>query len=105
MRSLILTAAALAVFAMPLAATAQPPDGYRANEQHYVGRVIEFRPWHLRLDTGPAIVLHPGTVIHPTGTNLQNGMPVRVYGHVAADGAFAADEIDVISPAWLRFGR
>jgi hypothetical protein len=32
-------------------------------------------------------------------------MPVRVFGHVAADGAFAADEIDVISAAWLRFPR
>ena len=39
-----------------------------------------------------------GTVIHPTGMTPQNGMQVRVFGHVASDGAFAADEIDVIPP-------
>ncbi len=103
MRNFALAAVAAALLAVPAVAGANANGDYRAVEQHYVGRVIEFKPWHLRLDVGPPIVLHPGTVIHPTGTTLQNGMPVRVYGHVAADGAFAADEIDVISAAWLRF--
>jgi hypothetical protein len=104
MRNFVLAAAAVAALAVPAAAGAASND-YQSVEQHYVGRVISFKPWRLRLDIGPAIVLHPGTVIHPTGTTLQNGMPVRVFGHVAADGAFAADEIDVISAAWLRFPR
>jgi hypothetical protein len=101
MRSLALAVSACAVLAMPVLAGAT--DDYRAVEQRLIGRVISFEPWHLQLDRGPRIVLHRGTVIHPTGLTLQNGMSVRVFGHVASDGAFSADEIDVMpSPpaAW-----
>ena len=53
----------------------------RRYEHRLVGRVISFEPYHLRLDRGPAIVLHHGTVIHPRGMTPRAGMPVRVYGH------------------------
>ncbi len=101
MRSLVLALSACAAVAMPVLAGAS--DDYRSTEQRLVGRVISFEPWHLQLDRGPRIVLHRGTVIHPTGLSLQNGMPVRVFGHIAADGAFSADEIDVMPgppPSW-----
>lgn len=96
MRAVILAAAACAALAMPTLAGAS--DEYRSYEQRFTGRVISFEPWHLQLDVGPRMVLHRGTVIHPTGMTPQNGMQVRVFGHVASDGAFAADEIDVIPP-------
>ena len=106
--AIALTACALLLG--PAAASAQAYPSYAAGgyEQHLSGRVIEFKPWNLQLDRGPHIVLHPGTVIKPTGLNLQNGMYVQVYGHVARDGAFAADEIDLVTPgpppAFRRYG-
>lgn len=39
--------------------------------------------------------LHQGTVINPRGTNLQNGMQLRITGHRNNDGTFEADRIDV----------
>jgi hypothetical protein len=101
MRTVVLAASACAVLAMPALAGAN--DDYRSVEQRLVGRVISFEPWHLQLDRGPRIVLHRGTVIQPTGETPRHGMFVRVFGHIAADGAFAADEIDLIPPppaAW-----
>ncbi len=92
-KTAVIAAAAAAMLLAPAAASAQ---AYGSYEHHITGRVIESKPWHLRLDRGPAVVLHPGTVIKPRGLTLQNGMAVRVYGHVAADGAFAADEIDLL---------
>ena len=47
------------------------------------------------------MVLHRGTVIHPTGLTLRNGMAVRVIGHVTADGAFSADQIELVQPSTL----
>jgi len=102
MRSLVVAASACAVLAMPVLAGAT--DDYRAVEQRLFGQVISFEPWHLQLDRGPRIVLHRGTVIHPTGLTLQNGMSVRVFGHVASDGAFSADEIDVMPPPPAAWG-
>ncbi len=94
-------AAALVLLAAPSLASAQtgPNPQYAGYEHRLVGRVIAFEPYHLRLDRGPAIVLHRGTVIRPRGLTLENGMPVRVYGHVANDGAFSADEIDLLPPS------
>ncbi len=43
------------------------------------------------------IRLHQGTVINPRGTNLQNGMQLRVTGHPNNDGTFEADRIEVIN--------
>jgi len=96
---------ALAAAALLMApAVARADDGYRNVEQRLYGHVIEYKPWHLLLDRGPHMVLHPGTVIHPTGLNLRNGMSVRVIGHVTADGNFSADEIDLVPASpWDRF--
>ena len=100
--ALAAVAIAGAVLVVPAVAPAQtvPAPSYAAFEHRIVGRVIAFEPYHLRLDRGPAqIVLHKGTVIRPRGLTLQNGMPVRVYGHLASDGVFSADEIDLLPPS------
>jgi len=39
------------------------------------------------------VVLHPGTIINPTGLTLRNGMHVTILGN-ATGGSFAANEID-----------
>jgi hypothetical protein len=100
-RLLAVAAAVAAAFVVPAASPAQVPaqSAFTATafEHRIIGRVIAFEPYHLRLDRGPAqIVLHRGTVIRPRGLTLQNGMPVRVYGHIANDGVFSADEIDLL---------
>jgi len=101
-KTALIAAVAAAMMLAPAAAPAQTP-AYAAYEHRVTGRVIEFRPWHLRLDRGPAVVLHAGTVIKPRGLTLQNGMVVRVYGHVAGDGAFAADEIDLMPSGYADY--
>ena len=101
-RQALLGAALLAPLAIPTIASAQ---GYENSERRFAGRVISFKPWNLQLDNGPHIYLHPGTVIRPTGLNLQNGMFVRVVGHRTTDGNFAADEVTLIPgppPAFRR---
>lgn len=101
-----LALAAGALLIAPAAAQAND-SSYQNTEQRVFGRVISFEPWHLLLDHGPRMVLHRGTVIHPTGLSLRNGMSVRVIGHVTNDGAFSADQIDLMPPesAWDRFRR
>ena len=102
-RKALLGAALVAPLAVPAIASAQSLDD---PEHRLVGRVISFRPWNLQLDNGPHIFLHPGTVIHPTGQTLENGMYVRVFGHRTRDDNFAADEVDVMPgppPAFRRF--
>lgn len=43
------------------------------------------------------IRLHQGTVVNPRGTNLRNGMQLRISGRRNYDGTFEADRIDVIN--------
>lgn len=60
------------------------------------GVVSSFGGFSLQLSNGPHIDLHQGTVINPTGTTLQPGMQVQVYGHNEGNGSFAADTINVV---------
>ncbi len=41
--------------------------------------------------------LHQGTIIHPTGLTLHNGMLVRVDGYYNGTGTFIADRITLLS--------
>jgi len=50
-------------------------------------------------------VLHNGTVINPTGTNLTAGERVRVIGNWNQDGTFSATEIDVTGNGYNRYQR
>ncbi|HEY6233909.1 MAG TPA: hypothetical protein VIW69_02245 [Candidatus Elarobacter sp.] len=59
------------------------------------GQVSSFSPYNLYLSNGTHVVLHNGTVINPTGTNLTSGERVRVIGNWNQDGTFNANEVDV----------
>ena len=69
--------------------------GYGNRGNQLSGRVSSFSPYNLYLSNGTHVVLHNGTVINPTGTNLTSGENVRVIGNWNQDGSFNANEIDV----------
>jgi hypothetical protein len=100
-------AAAVAFVAVPSFAMAQydrgpgPSQGYeRRNEIR--GVVDSFSPYNLYVNNGQHVILHNGTVINPTGITLRHGMRVRVLGHWGRDGAFHANEIDVVRGEYRR---
>ena len=59
------------------------------------GSVRSFSPYNLYLSNGTHVMLHNGTVINPTGSNLTAGQRVRVIGNWNQDGTFNANEVDV----------
>ena len=70
--------------------------GYGNRGNQLTGTVSSFSPYNLYLNNNVHVVLHNGTVINPTGTNLTPGQRVRVIGYRQSDGTFAASEIDVV---------
>ncbi len=95
--------AAFAVLALPSAAQAQPyssgPYQYDQNSGDYItGRIATSQPYNVWLggNNGLHVRLHGGTVIAPTGTRLQSGMRVRIWGSWNGDGTFEANQIDVL---------
>jgi hypothetical protein len=78
--------------------------GYNNGRNELTATVSSFSPYNLYLSNGLHVVLHDGTVINPTGTNLTGGQRVRVIGHRNGDGTFAADEIDVIGNGYNNGG-
>ncbi|GAC1659945.1 MAG: hypothetical protein NVS4B13_06520 [Candidatus Elarobacter sp.] len=71
-------------------------NGYGDRGGRLIGTVSSFSPYNLYLNNGLHVVLHNGTVINPTGTNLTPGQRVRVIGYRNGDGTFAANQIDVV---------
>jgi hypothetical protein len=69
--------------------------GYNNGGNQLSGSVRSFSPYNLYLSNGTHVVLHNGTVISPTGSNLTAGQRVRVIGNWNQDGTFNASEIDV----------
>jgi len=69
--------------------------GYGNRGGQLSGSVRSFSPYNLYLSNGTHVVLHNGTVINPTGSNLSPGERVRVIGNWNQDGTFSANEIDV----------
>ncbi|HEY0384180.1 MAG TPA: DUF5666 domain-containing protein [Candidatus Elarobacter sp.] len=69
------------------------------------GQVSSFSPYNLVLSNGTHVVLHNGTVINPTGTNLTSGQRVRVIGNWNQDGTFNANEIDVTTNGYGSYRR
>jgi hypothetical protein len=69
------------------------------------GQVSSFSPYNLVLSNGTHVVLHNGTVINPTGTNLTSGQRVRVIGNWNQDGTFNANEIDVTTNGYGNYRR
>ncbi len=70
--------------------------GYGNRNGQLSGSVRSFSPYNLYLSNGTHVVLHNGTVINPTGTNLTSGQRVRVIGNWNQDGTFNATEVDVV---------
>ncbi len=70
--------------------------GYNNRGSQLSGSVRSFSPYNLYLSNGTHVVLHNGTVINPTGSNLGAGQRVRVIGSWNQDGTFNANEIDVV---------
>ncbi len=71
-------------------------NGNYGNRGAISGVVSSFSAFNLQLGNGPHINLHQGTVINPTGTTLQPGMRVQIYGHSNNDGSYEADQINVV---------
>jgi hypothetical protein len=93
------TCAALATFAVATlqAAAADSLPSYASTDETIQGSVssINGRDLNLRDERGfvDHVVLHDGTVINPTGTQIESGQALTIHGH--ADGAvFRATEID-----------
>lgn len=91
-------------YAQP-APAGQATSPYEINGKFISGRVRWFQPYNLQLNHGPHIYLHDGTVILPTGLDLQPGMPVYVWGHLDASGRYNADSIALAPPPPPRARR
>jgi hypothetical protein len=87
--------ALLAVFALALAA----PLAASAQAHPAVGTIASRSGSSFTLNNGEVVFMHPGTVINPTGTDLQPGQTVTVYGHYSGDGTINADTINLGAPA------
>jgi hypothetical protein len=70
-------------------------NGSNGRGNQLSGSVRSFSPYNLYLSNGTHVMLHNGTVISPTGSNLTAGQRVRVIGSWNQDGTFNANEIDV----------
>ncbi len=77
--------------------------GYGNRGNQLTGSVRSFSPYNLYLSNGTHVVLHNGTVISPTGTNLNSGQRVRVVGNWNQDGTFNANEIDVVGNGYGNY--
>ena len=79
--------------------------GYGNRAGQLSGSVRSFSPYNLYLSNGTHVMLHNGTVINPTGSNLTAGQRVRVIGNWNQDGTFNANEIDVTANGYNRYQR
>jgi hypothetical protein len=118
-RALILAAAtAASASAAPLAASAQVlpwplnavlPGWANGNWQYGAnvpsgGVVASVQGSSFTLQNGKTVIMHPGTVINPTGTRLQPGMRVSLLGTPNGPGRFNANEVDVNGYAQGGYG-
>src|SRR5579875_3958017 len=95
LRKILAVAAAMPGFALPLAASAQ----VQRDRWLPLHTVATHHGPVFTLDDGQSVRMHRGTVINPTGTTLQPGMRVTIFGHVTENGRIIADEVDV---GWQR---
>jgi len=70
---------------------------YNNGQGQLTGVVSAFSNFNLQLNNRQNIQLHQGTVINPTGTTLQPGMQVQIYGRNNGNGTFEADQINVVN--------
>ena len=96
-RTFTLTLMAAIALIAPFALLAHPAAAQYAHPQ--VGTIDSRQGSSFSLNDGVVVFMHPGTVINPTGTDLQPGMTVTVVGHYNNDGSMNADVINVGAPA------
>jgi hypothetical protein len=107
-RKMMLALAGIAGLAVAAPAAAQAQVYYRpvyvayappvASRDYVRGRVTYFNRFNMtvRVDGRDIpVVLHQGTIIHPTGLTLQGGMYVGINGYWGG-GGFQADRIVLI---------
>lgn len=82
------------LFALPSAAWAQGYRNIGIGAEN--GVIASVNGGSIQLQNGRTVFMKQGTVINPTGTNLQPGMRVRVDGTAAGNGAVNASVIDVV---------
>jgi hypothetical protein len=78
-----------------------PPGGSNPSRQTE-GTIAVVNGTNVKLEDGRNIFLKAGTVINPTGTTLQPGMHVYVYGVRGGNGAINATRIDIQPGAYYR---
>jgi len=78
-----------------------PGYGNNPNRQSE-GTIAVINGTNIKLQDGRNIFLKDGTVINPTGTRLQVGMHIWVYGVRGGNGAINATRIDVAPGAYYR---
>jgi hypothetical protein len=104
--ALIATLALAAMSIAPLAASADPYDGYH-NDRHdhgyrqgsgrpveRTGRIASVNGGSFRLQDGTTIFLNH-TSINPRGVNLQSGERVYIQGTEAGNGAINASTVTI----------
>ena len=98
-RRLMSSATIVAALALPLAAGAETKGSALRTVDHTVHGVVTSIHGKYRLVVrndradGESVTLHRGTIINPTGLQLEPGMQVTIAGHLDG-GTFDADEID-----------
>jgi hypothetical protein len=82
----------VALFAAPTAGFAQA-NGYGVGQ--YRGTISSVKGGAVTLNDGRTVFLQNGTVINPTGIELQPGMRISIMGSPAGNGNVNAGQIDV----------
>jgi|HubBroStandDraft_6_1064221.scaffolds.fasta_scaffold302669_2 Domain of unknown function (DUF5666) len=96
LRRLVGTLALAAVAVVPVAAGAQTTYHHHwARQTSAVISGVDSKT-SIHLNNGRHVFLAQGTVINPTGTTLQVGQRIAVYGAPGGNGAINAHEIDVL---------
>jgi len=95
-----LTLTLLTAFALTTAfAVSTQPAAAQASYGRAAGTISVRNGSSFTLADGEVVFMHPGTVINPTGTDLEPGMNVSIVGHYNGDGTMNADTINIGAPA------
>jgi hypothetical protein len=100
LRSIAAALALGAIATLPAVTQAQPVYHHHwARQTQAVISSVDSKT-SIRLNNNRHVFLANGTVINPTGTTLQVGQRIAVYGAPGGNGAINAHEIDVLGWAY-----
>ena len=98
LRTLTLTLLTAFAVTSAFAMSAQPAAAQAYGRAPAAGTIATRDGSSFTLGNGETIFMHAGTVINPTGTDLEPGMSVSIVGHYNGDGTMDADTINVGAP-------